>query len=381
MSCSNYISTAKGESLNTQNRSYSGKLAVLQRVLPDYRVPFFKLLEQSCTGGMMLYAGAARPSEGINPLSRYPFPVYKPARNIHLFAGSLYLCHQTGLIRWLEEWDPDALIVEANPRYTATPTAVGWMHQRGRKVIGWGLGSPPLRGVWAPFRRKRKLAFLCHFDAMIAYSRRGAQEYAQLGFPQDRITVAYNAVRPAPVYPLPERAAKLADHPTVLFVGRLQVRKRVDLLLRACAAMDSRPKVVIAGDGPERQNLAALAKVVYPSSEFVGARRNDELKPLFMDADLFVLPGTGGLAVQEAMSYGLPVIVAKGDGTQDDLVREANGWQVPADDLSALILAMQEALSDASWLRRMGAESYRIARQEINIEKMVEGFVEALNAD
>ena len=41
----------------------------------------------------------------------------------------------------------------------------------------------------------------------------------------------------------------------------------------------------------------------------------------FAGADLFVLPGTGGLAVQEAMSYALPVIVAKGDGTQEDLVR------------------------------------------------------------
>ena len=100
----------------------------------------------------------------------------------------------------------------------------------------------------------------------------------------------------------------------------------------------------------------------------------------FREADLFVLPGTGGLAIQEAMSYGLPVIVAKGDGTQDDLVREQNGWQIPPDDFDALVATMKDALSDVARLRGMGAESYRIVKEEINIEKMVEAFVIALNS-
>jgi glycosyltransferase involved in cell wall biosynthesis len=104
------------------------------------------------------------------------------------------------------------------------------------------------------------------------------------------------------------------------------------------------------------------------------------LKPYFAEADLFILPGTGGLAVQEAMSHGLPVIVAKGDGTQDDLVRAENGWQIPPGDFEALVATMREALSDMERLRKMGEESYRIVAQEINLEKMVEVFVMALNS-
>ncbi|HLE92207.1 MAG TPA: glycosyltransferase, partial [Anaerolineales bacterium] len=95
--------------------------------------------------------------------------------------------------------------------------------------------------------------------------------------------------------------------------------------------------------------------------------------------DLFVLPGTGGLAVQQAMSYGLPVVVAQGDGTQDDLVRKENGWQIPPDDFGALVSTMKEVLSDVTRLRKMGEESYRIVKEEINIEKMVETFVKALS--
>ena len=83
--------------------------------------------------------------------------------------------------------------------------------------------------------------------------------------------------------------------------------------------------------------------------------------------------------MQEAMSYGLPVIVAKGDGTQDDLVREGNGWQVNPEDYGALVSTMKNALSDIARLRKMGEESFRIVSEEINIQKMADVFVQALS--
>jgi glycosyltransferase involved in cell wall biosynthesis len=323
---------------------------------------------------MSLFTGLPRPGEGITTTDRLQVARYQLGENIHLLNGSLYLCYQLGLIDWLRNWNPDALIVEANARYLTTPSAVKWMHRRGRPVIGWGLGSPPISG----FRKRRRLSFINQFDAMIAYSERGAEEYAALGFPREKIFVSYNSVSAPPSF-IPDHRPRTADHFTILFVGRLQARKRIDMLLRACAKLGSTPRLVIVGDGPERESLQALAKKIYPSAEFVGAKHGGELEPYFAEADLFVLPGTGGLAVQEAMSYALPVIVAQGDGTQDDLVRQENGWQIPPDDFDALLSTMKDALSDVGRLRRMGEESYRIVKDEINIEKMVETFVLALN--
>jgi glycosyltransferase involved in cell wall biosynthesis len=291
-----------------------------------------------------------------------------------LFGGSLYLCHQRGLTDWLDEWNPDSLIVEANPRYLSTPSAVKWMHKRDRPVIGWGLGAPPVSSI----RESGRAAFLRQFDAMICYSNRGAEEYARHGYPLDNLFVAHNAVSPSPSWDMPARADTFGERPCVLFVGRLQFRKNVDLLLGACAEIESQPRLVIVGDGPEREELEELAQEIYPSAEFAGSKHGAEIKPYFAEADLFVLPGTGGLAVQEAMSHGLPVIVAQGDGTQDDLVRAANGWTIPPDDFDALVSTLEDALSDVRRLRRMGAESYRIASEEINIERMVDVFVNAL---
>ena len=51
----------------------------------------------------------------------------------------------------------------------------------------------------------------------------------------------------------------------------------------------------------------------------------------------------------------------------------------PDEDFSALVNALQAALSDSAQLRRMGKESYRIVAEEINIEKMVGVFIEAVN--
>ena len=370
------------------NNRFAGRLALQQRVLPSYRVPFFDMLAQACDGGMSLLAGLPRANEGIIN-GKLQIANHAPAKNIHIFNGSLYLCFQRGLMDWLANWNPAALLVEANPRYLATPSAVKWMHSRGRKVIGWGLGAPPLTPppLPAPFGsasrgegQRVRARFLNQFDALIAYSRRGADEYAALGFPREKIFVASNAVSAKPSSPFPARPSTFKDRPVILFVGRLQKRKRVNDLLRACAEMESKPHLIIVGDGPEREHLESLAKQVYPSAEFIGAKHGAELKPYFTEADLFVLPGTGGLAVQEAMSYGLPIIVAKGDGTQDDLVRESNGWQIAPDDYEALVNTMRLALSDVGRLRTMGAESYRIVHEEINLEKMVEVFVMTLNS-
>jgi glycosyltransferase involved in cell wall biosynthesis len=257
------------------------------------------------------------------------------------------------------------------------------MHTRGRPVIGWGLGAPPVRGPYSRVLNELRRRFLTPFDALISYSKTGAKQFLAAGFSAERVFVAPNAATPPPSQPPPVRPARYdGGRPVVLFVGRLQVRKRIDALLRACAALPAgnQPRLVIVGDGPARESFEALAREVYPAAEFAGTRHDEQLAPFFESADLFVLPGTGGLAVQQAMSHGLPVMVAEADGTQSDLVRPENGWVLPPDDDEALARTLATALADPVRLRRMGQESYRVVKEEVNLEKMVEVFGEVIDA-
>jgi len=358
---------------------FPGRLALQQRVIPAYRAPFLDLLAASCEGGLKVFAGQPLPVESIGTTDCLNRAEFTHTKNRHFRdpQSSLYLCWQDGILEWIGQQNPDALIVEANPRYLSTRRAINWVRQMNRPVLGWGLGVP--RGgnsIDRYFRRK----FLHSLNGVIAYSQRGANEYRALGL--KKVFVAHNAVSPRPEKTPMERPLHLDGAPTVLFVGRLQERKRLDILLRACAALPAelQPNLFVVGDGPARDEFQSLAAKIYSQTEFVGSKHGSELDAYFAAADLFALPGTGGLAVQQAMTYGLPLIVAQGDGTQDDLVRPENGWQVRPGDQDVFTSALQNALSDLPRLRQMGAASYRIVAEEINLEAMVDAFVTALNA-
>ncbi|MBN2555539.1 MAG: glycosyltransferase family 4 protein [Anaerolineales bacterium] len=357
---------------------FLGKAGLQQRVLPSYRVPFFDELAGRCAQGLSLFSGDPRPDEAILSGASLSTAAYQKARNLHLFREGAYLCIQPGILDWLKAWDPEVLILEANPRYLSNRAAIRWMHARRRPVLGWGLGAPRLKGFLSLPRDRLRRSYLQRLDAIITYSSLGAETYQAMDIPEDRIFTAYNAVasKPGPAAVRPP----LGDRPVeILFVGRLQDRKRIDILLRACALQAQPLRLTIVGEGPSRQALELLAGEVLPGTWFTGALEGEPLKKLFQESHLFVLPGTGGLAIQEAMSYALPVIVAEGDGTQRDLVTPENGWLIPPGNLDALSRILAEALSDKERLVAMGSHSRQLALERFNIESMADTFIEAMN--
>lgn len=362
------------------------RLGLQQRVFPSYRSVFFDQLSQVCSGGLSVFAGKPAPDEALGQQGTLSTGQLVHAQNIYLGRGPFLVTWQRGIRSWLESWDPDVLIIDTNPRNISNLSAARWMQQRGRPVIGWGLGAPNrfLRsiGVLSMLIKLLRCRLLLKYDAIISYSLTGARQYESCGFSEDRIFVAPNAVTMRPKLPAPTRPPKYNDGiPCVIFVGRLQARKRVKSLIRACASLpkEIHPRLVIVGEGPARSELEYEAQAAYPETIFTGDKRGTELDYLLAEADLFVLPGTGGLAVQQAMSAALPVMVAEADGTQSSLVRPENGWLLPPNDDDLLAEYLREALSDPARLRQMGLESYRIVAEEVNIERMVEVFVKAVN--
>jgi glycosyltransferase involved in cell wall biosynthesis len=353
------------------------RVGVQQRVFPAYRAPFFDALARSCTGGLSVFAGDPMEGEALGTEGVLHVAQRVHANNIYLGWGALLVVWQRGLRDWLERWRPDVLIMEANPRNVSSNMAIRWMHARGSPVIGWGLGAPPMSGRLGGLMAHSRRSFLMRFDALVSYSRNGVEQYRALGISPARIFLAPNAATSRPARPPAVRPPEYSGgKPVVLFVGRLQQRKRVDALIRACAALpqEIQPRLLIVGDGPEREALEGIAREIYPAARFVGDQREESLASYYAAADLFILPGTGGLAVQEAMSHGLPVMVAEADGTQADLVRPSNGWRLPPNDDEALTSCLAEALRDPVRLRQMGQESYRIVVEEVNLERMVDVF-------
>ena len=157
---------------------FNGRLAIQQRVLPSYRTPFFKLLAQSCSGGLGIFAGKPTAAENISTATQINNVQLVPANNWHIMNinSALYQCWQPGIIHWIKHWQPDALIVEANPRYPSNRSAVRWMRSRGRPVLGWGLGAAPISGVFS-----KPVLNLPEFKNFTVLSQRQSKEYSLEG--------------------------------------------------------------------------------------------------------------------------------------------------------------------------------------------------------
>ncbi|MBA4029105.1 MAG: hypothetical protein C0475_08240 [Planctomyces sp.] len=362
---------------------FPGRVALIQTILAGFRVPLFERVAARCTGGLHVFSGRIPEGSGHTSGAGLRTAQHTLGHNASFLPTPLTLVFQRGVMDWLERTDPDILWCESNPRVVTTRRAVAWMRRRGRPVLGWGMGTMRLSRGFDSLRALALGRLVRSFDAMVCYGSQAKRGYAQFGVNPERIWIAYNAMALRPTRPAPQRPPvtdPAAWRPTVLFVGRINPEKRLDMLLHACAAVEPgrAPRLLIVGDGPSRAADQELASRVYPRAEFLGPKFGPELEPVFESADLFVLPGLGGLAIQQAMSYALPVISGEADGTQHDLLRPGNGWIVPPNDQAALTATLGDALSDPQRLRAMGQEGYRIVRDEINIERMADTVLDAL---
>jgi glycosyltransferase involved in cell wall biosynthesis len=117
---------------------------------------------------------------------------------------------------------------------------------------------------------------------------------------------------------------------------------------------------------------------------FHGAQYGKDLERLFVEANVFLLSGTGGLAINEAMAYSLPVITTPGDGTAYDLIEEEeNGFLL---DFNYTIEELESKMSyfatiSEAKFKSMGENSRKIVENTASMGNMVSQIMKSLNFD
>jgi glycosyltransferase involved in cell wall biosynthesis len=105
----------------------------------------------------------------------------------------------------------------------------------------------------------------------------------------------------------------------------------------------------------------------------------DGVDGYFQAADVFVMPGLGGLALHQAMVNGLPVICAPADGTELDLVEPGrNGFVVESTDPEVWADRIHPLLLDRDLRAAMGKRSREIVEERANVSLMAQQIVRAL---
>lgn len=364
-------------------KKFPGSICIRQRVAASYRRPFFELVADRCEGQVTVLAGQPDRSigEGVGEFEQLSRAQLVRVDNVYRGKGVLYRYFQPGLPKQLSQLRPDVLVSEASPRFVDTQKVIRQVHSFGGQVAGWGAGTTdfwnkPLKRLRQWYRNRN----LQNFDGMLCYSSVAAEQYQQVGYSAEQTHVLFNSTMPRPdVSSAPEKP-DFKSPAKLLFIGRLIDTKGIDRLVLASELAKTKGvelETWIVGDGPEMESLRKLAESINAPVKFLGRKTGADLETVSQAADLFVLPGLGGLAIQEAMSHGLPVIVTEADGTEQDLVK-GNGWIAPKEDTEQLAQCIEKALSNPDELRRRGKESFRIVRDEINLDLMADRFVNAV---
>lgn len=166
------------------------------------------------------------------------------------------------------------------------------------------------------------------------------------------------------------------------FIGRLDAVKGTEKLIPILTALSNRRRVslVVIGDGPDRISLESSTRS--DSLVMTGALAPEMAAPWLYAADIMVLPGQVGLAVNHAFAYGLPVVVrdsphsGRYHSPEIQFVRNGSNAEVAVGgSVDAFIEAIERVALD---LDRYSQNALRAAETELSPEIMIDGMLAAI---
>ncbi len=246
---------------------------------------------------------------------------------------------------------------------------LGWLAGRrvGCKLVstvhGWTSSSGKLR-----FYEKLDRLALRRFDRVIAVSEDIAGKLRAAGVAAGRISVLRNSID-TEAYPAGGGEAFRAvlgwGSPLKLVgtAGRLSPEKGIDILLRAASQLVGRwpeARFLIAGDGPQRTELEALAAALGLGERVHFCGYLADVGPFYDALDVFVLPSrTEGMPISllEAFLYAKPCVATSVGGVAELVDRPELGCLVPPGDAAAVAQAIDQLLAARSLAQEMGRQA------------------------
>ena len=283
---------------------------------------------------------------------------------------------------------------------TIQPDVIHAQHAHARPITSWLAceGKVPiivtlqsfhaLLGTRKSERKNREAVFRRNFElcsGIIAVSEFVRQQALELGAPGEKLIVIPNGVDVdvfSPISPKQQSNSIGEEYKgckLVLFTGSLIKRKGVDVLIQAFSKIANRvpeSRLLLVGDGPERETLRILADRMVSGGRvvFVGRKSLSEIPPYYQASYIFALPSMSeglSLSLLEAMASSLPVITTFPDkGCYDAVIDGETGFLVHYGDVGELANSMEILLRDEELAQQVGHNARGFVVKHFSWEKI-----------
>lgn len=170
----------------------------------------------------------------------------------------------------------------------------------------------------------------------------------------------------------------------VVFVGRFDEQKGIDVLLTAWRAVEDRAQLHLYGAGWQEGEYRELAaRLALRGVSFQGKVERGAMPAILQQADALCLPSRYEnlpLAILEAMACAVPVIATRVGGIPEVVVDGRNGLLVEPNDVSALGRALSLVVDDATLRHRLGTSAAETIRQRFTLEQVRDSMLRIFEA-
>lgn len=288
-------------------------------------------------------------------------------------------------------------VAEINPDIVVCPAHPGdighWRLAKGKKKYGYKLVAWQCGYEYNPGVLKKMLVdcFVPQFDFQLAYHTNAKKYALRHGAKENQITVIHNTINESRIKLLDSGTARgelLEKHPSIgsrrilLFVGAILKEKKIEQITEALKLMGRSDLVLlVVGDGP---HLPALKAGLGQRDDVIFTGQVIEGVGTYFDAaEVYILPGTGGLGINEALAHGLPVVAGYADGSADDLVVDGKtGFRLIEGTPEEMAEKVQSVLDNPSLAQKMSQTAREWATGKFSfgsfLERVEKGLIRIL---
>ena len=293
------------------------------------------------------------------------------------------------LLKIIKEEKPDVVVLQFHVAVLSFWKLYFYLKKHNIPYVTWDCNytRDTLNGLAVKIRKKMVDFTYRKAKVCLTYGYVFKDYLLNIGKSADKIVVAQNTIN---IEKILENRSKECEnrsfnHPLrILYVGALIQRKYVETAIKAVSQLINNGHDIyfdIVGNGNYIENLKELNTAEGNTERIIfhGAKKGKELQCFFEKDDVFILPGTGGLAINEAMAYSMPIISTKGDDTVLDLL-DGNGYLLKEfGNVDEIYTCIENFIKlPESEKQKMAKRSEFIVKERASLNNMVNKHIEAI---